>query len=56
MQRVKGNVIFTDLTGSYKTFFIVNAAEQETSTAQKRLKKYLTLSLSKVVFIMLIDI
>ena len=45
-----------NLSRGYKTFFIVNSAKQETSTAQKHLKKYLTLSLSDVVFIMLIKL
>ena len=44
----------------YKTFFMLNSTEHEISTAHKikyrQIKKFLALSLSDVVFIMLINV
>ena len=45
----------------YKTFFMLNSTEHEISTAQKKLKyrqikKFLALSFSDVIFIMLINV
>ena len=45
----------------YKTFFLLNLSEHEISTAHKnvkyrQIKKFLALSLSDVVFIMLINV
>ena len=45
----------------YKTFFMLNSAEHEISTAHKKLKyqqmkKFLALSLSYVAFIMLMNV
>ena len=42
----------------YKTFFMLNSTEHKISTAQKnqQMKKFLALSVSDVVFIMLINV
>ena len=40
----------------YKTFFMLNSTEQEISTVYRQIKKFLALSLSAVIFIMLINV
>ena len=52
--RVPSMNFFVTRPRGYKTFFMLNSTEHKISTAYRQMNKFLALSISDVVFIMLI--